>query len=214
MRVVGGECLRWQLGSDSEALAWLPATPTAFLASTEDGTVAAFDARNGSGAQMCCDCLIGVLLETPLKALCPQPLLQLPAECHISGVLRTHLMLQPSYLHSTFFDVTCIPQSSGCRACAGIACKLCMCPPSRAGSAPLWRLSAHDAAACSLSFSPAAPSLLATASTDRKVREDSTSMSVAARLYGCCTHQLCSPSPLYGPVSLSIYEQLPAPYPH
>ncbi len=51
MRVVGGECLRWQLGADSEALAWLPATPTAFLASTEDGTVAAFDARNGSGAQ-------------------------------------------------------------------------------------------------------------------------------------------------------------------
>ena len=50
MRVVGGECLRWQLGADSEALAWLPAAPTAFLASTEDGTVAAFDARNGSGA--------------------------------------------------------------------------------------------------------------------------------------------------------------------
>jgi hypothetical protein len=51
MRVVGGECLRWQLGADSEALAWLPATPTAFLASTEDGTVSAFDARSGGGAQ-------------------------------------------------------------------------------------------------------------------------------------------------------------------
>lgn len=49
VRTVGGECLRWQLGADAEALSWLPATPTAFLASTEDGLVAAFDARKGSG---------------------------------------------------------------------------------------------------------------------------------------------------------------------
>lgn len=49
MRTVGGECLQWQLGADSEALAWMPATPTAFLASTEDGTVSAFDARKGGG---------------------------------------------------------------------------------------------------------------------------------------------------------------------
>ena len=40
------------------------------------------------------------------------------------------------------------------------------CPPS--GSGPLWRLSAHEAPACSLSFCPAAPGLLATASTDKK----------------------------------------------
>lgn len=76
MRVVGGECLRWQLGADSEALAWLPATPTAFLASTEDGTVAAFDARNGSGAQhlawhcdrsLIGDSAQGIVLQTHLR---------------------------------------------------------------------------------------------------------------------------------------------------
>jgi hypothetical protein len=136
MRVVGGECLRWQLGADSEALAWLPATPTAFLASTEDGTVAAFDARNGSGARMCCARLIRVLLETSLKALCPQPLLQLPAECDISGILRTHLMLQFSYLHSTFFDVTCILQSSGCRPALALLASSACGPPLEQAAPP------------------------------------------------------------------------------
>lgn len=38
-----------------------------------------------------------------------------------------------------------------------------------AGSKPLWRLAAHEAPACSLSFCPAAPGLMATASTDKKV---------------------------------------------
>lgn len=38
-----------------------------------------------------------------------------------------------------------------------------------AGSAPLFRLSAHDAATCALSFNPAVPGLLATASTDAQV---------------------------------------------
>ena len=38
-----------------------------------------------------------------------------------------------------------------------------------AGSPPLFRLSAHDAPACALSFNPAVPGLLATASTDGKV---------------------------------------------
>ncbi len=51
MRVVGGESLRWQLSADAEALTWVPATPTAFLVSTEDGIVAAFDARKGSGEE-------------------------------------------------------------------------------------------------------------------------------------------------------------------
>lgn len=51
---------------------------------------------------------------------------------------------------------------------AVLAAKWPNCCP--VGSVPLWRLSAHDAPACSLSFSPAAPSLLATASTDKKVR--------------------------------------------
>ena len=38
-----------------------------------------------------------------------------------------------------------------------------------AGSNPLFRLSAHDAATCALSFNPAVPGLLATASTDAQV---------------------------------------------
>jgi periodic tryptophan protein 1 len=37
-----------------------------------------------------------------------------------------------------------------------------------AGSEPLFRLSAHDASTCALSFNPAAPNLVATASTDKK----------------------------------------------
>lgn len=41
---------------------------------------------------------------------------------------------------------------------------------SGAGSAPLFRLSAHDAATCAMSFNPALPNLMATASTDMKVR--------------------------------------------
>lgn len=49
MRVAKGECLRWSLSADTEALAWQPAQDTAFVVSTEDGTVAAFDARGGSG---------------------------------------------------------------------------------------------------------------------------------------------------------------------
>ena len=47
MRVPEGECLRWGLSADAEALAWLPALDTGFVVSTEDGTVAAFDARGG-----------------------------------------------------------------------------------------------------------------------------------------------------------------------
>ena len=39
-----------------------------------------------------------------------------------------------------------------------------------AGSAPLWRLSAHDKPVTALSFCPAAPGLLATASTDKRVK--------------------------------------------
>ena len=37
-------------------------------------------------------------------------------------------------------------------------------------SAPLYRLAAHDKPTCALSFCPAAPGLLATASTDKMVR--------------------------------------------
>ena len=37
------------------------------------------------------------------------------------------------------------------------------------GSAALFRLSAHDAAPCAMSFNPGLPSLMATASTDMKV---------------------------------------------
>lgn len=39
-----------------------------------------------------------------------------------------------------------------------------------AGADPLFRLAAHDTATCALSFNPAAPNLLATASTDNRVR--------------------------------------------
>lgn len=39
-----------------------------------------------------------------------------------------------------------------------------------ASSEPLFRLAAHDTATCALSFNPAAPDLLATASTDNMVR--------------------------------------------
>lgn len=38
-----------------------------------------------------------------------------------------------------------------------------------AGSAPLFTLAAHNKATCALSFCPAVPGLMATASTDKKV---------------------------------------------
>ncbi len=41
---------------------------------------------------------------------------------------------------------------------------------ARAGAAPLFRLSAHDKPTCAMSFCAAAPGLLATGSTDKKVR--------------------------------------------
>jgi periodic tryptophan protein 1 len=45
-------------------------------------------------------------------------------------------------------------------------------PPLAAapGSKPVFRLAAHDKPACALSFCPAAPGLLATASTDKKAK--------------------------------------------
>ncbi|PRW56745.1 putative WD repeat-containing [Chlorella sorokiniana] len=76
----------WQLSADVEALAWDPHHPTQFVVSSEDGVVAAYDARQG------------------------------------------------------------------------------------AGSSALYRLSAHDKATCALSFCPAVPGLLATSSTDKKVK--------------------------------------------
>ena len=50
VRTPDGQALSWATGADVEALAWLPDQPTQFLVSTEDGLVAAFDARKGSGA--------------------------------------------------------------------------------------------------------------------------------------------------------------------
>ena len=75
----------WRVSADVEALAWDPHHPTQFIVSSEDGVVAAYDARQG------------------------------------------------------------------------------------AGSAPLYQLSAHEKATSCLSFCPAVPGLLATASTDKKV---------------------------------------------
>ena len=50
MRTPDGQALSWATGADVEALTWLPDQPTQFLVSTEDGLVAAFDARKGGGA--------------------------------------------------------------------------------------------------------------------------------------------------------------------
>lgn len=43
--------LAWSVSADVEALAWDPFNPTHFLASSEDGIVAAFDARSGQGSK-------------------------------------------------------------------------------------------------------------------------------------------------------------------
>ena len=86
VRAAQQQVLSWSMAADLEALAWAPMAPTTFLASSEDGLVAAFDARSGSG------------------------------------------------------------------------------------SAPLYRLSAHDQPTCALSFCPGVPGLLCTASTDGLVR--------------------------------------------
>ena len=51
VRTPDGQALGWTSGADVEALAWLPGQPTEFLVSTEDGLVAALDARKGGGAQ-------------------------------------------------------------------------------------------------------------------------------------------------------------------
>ncbi len=50
VRTPDGQALGWATGADVEALAWLQDQPTQFLVSTEDGLVAAFDARKGGGA--------------------------------------------------------------------------------------------------------------------------------------------------------------------
>lgn len=47
---------------------------------------------------------------------------------------------------------------------------LVTCFDARKGDAALYRLAAHDQAACALSFCPGAPGLLATASTDKQVK--------------------------------------------
>lgn len=39
----------WQLSADVEALAWDPHHPTQFVVSSEDGVVAAYDARQVRG---------------------------------------------------------------------------------------------------------------------------------------------------------------------
>ena len=94
LRAPDGDGPAWRLSADCEALAWSPAAPAQFLVSSEDGLVAAFDARAGAGA------------------------------------------------------------------------------------APLWRLAAHDKPACALAFSAAAPGMLATASTDKKVQAEAGSRDV------------------------------------
>ncbi|EIE25396.1 WD40 repeat-like protein [Coccomyxa subellipsoidea C-169] len=71
-----------------------------------------------------------------------------------------------------------------------------------AGSEPLFRLAAHDAATCALSFNPAAPNLLATASTDNMVKlwdvADNKPSLVAAqdlKVGACFTAAFCREAP-------------------
>jgi periodic tryptophan protein 1 len=45
----GGAVPTWKVSADVEALAWAPHAPTVFLVSSEDGVVAAYDARGGAG---------------------------------------------------------------------------------------------------------------------------------------------------------------------
>lgn len=42
--------LAWSVSADVEALTWDPSNPTHFLVSSEDGIVAAFDARSGANS--------------------------------------------------------------------------------------------------------------------------------------------------------------------
>lgn len=50
LRAPDGDVPAWKLSADCEALAWAPHAPTQFVASSEDGLVACFDARAGAGA--------------------------------------------------------------------------------------------------------------------------------------------------------------------
>lgn len=59
------------------------------------------------------------------------------------------------------------PPASACPPLLTPTCAL-GCPQG-AGSAPLFTLAAHNKATCALSFCPAVPGLMATASTDKKV---------------------------------------------
>jgi hypothetical protein len=58
-----------------------------------------------------------------------------------------------------------------------------------AGSAPLYRLAAHDKATCALSFCPAVPDLLATSSTDKKVGDAGSTGGAAS--VACCRAGHC-----------------------
>lgn len=51
VRSPGAAALVWGVSADVEALAWNPGSPTCFLVSSEDGIVAAFDARGGAGGR-------------------------------------------------------------------------------------------------------------------------------------------------------------------
>ncbi|KAK9820102.1 hypothetical protein WJX72_006156 [[Myrmecia] bisecta] len=50
MRTPASSPLQWELSADVEALTWVPHDPTCFLAASEDGIVACFDARKGGGS--------------------------------------------------------------------------------------------------------------------------------------------------------------------
>lgn len=43
--------LAWEVSADVEAMAWDPSNPTHFLVASEDGLVAALDARSGGGSR-------------------------------------------------------------------------------------------------------------------------------------------------------------------
>lgn len=50
VRTPDGDPLSWSLSGEAEGLVWSPTSATSFLVSSDDGMIASFDARKGSGS--------------------------------------------------------------------------------------------------------------------------------------------------------------------
>ena len=74
------------------------------------------------------------------------------------------------------YCVSCVGGGGGCTAChvrvgvGGGPTPMASLSASPAGSAALFRLCAHDKATCGMSICPTVPTLLATSSTDKRVK--------------------------------------------